>query len=180
MTPFGFAPILPKRSGKVNYQVVKLSKATYSSVSIAALGVVAHEVGHAIQDHKNMTLFKIREFLVPVVNFISRAYVPLILIGSLLSFTFYIPTVGFAICWASVALYGASLLFNFATLGIEKDASKKALDLMAETDYFSNEELRHAKQVLQAAIGTYIATFTTSLVYFLRFLSVAMILNRDS
>lgn len=160
-------------------KVVKLSKATYYSTSVGALGVVAHEVGHAIQDHKRMPLFRFRTFIIPIVNLISRAFVPMIFIGSILGFTLLIPTAGYVICWVSVALYGASLLLSFSTLGLEKDASKKALEMMKETGMFSTHEIESSSKVLDAAITTYIADFTTSLLYFLRFLSYAMIFNRD-
>lgn len=161
------------------YKVVKLSSTTFSSFSVAALGVAAHEVGHAIQHHQKNALFRFRSFLIPVMNFISRAYIPLILAGSLLSFAMLIPTIGFGICWASVIFYGMSLILNFATLGVERDASKKALAKMKETSYFTDAEIHYSKQVLDAAIETYIASFTTSLLYFLRFLSMFVLINKD-
>ena len=159
-------------------KVVKLSDATYTSTSIAAIGVATHEVGHAIQDAKGSFLFKLRIALVPICNFISYAYIPLIFVGSILSFTFYIETVGYYICLASIVMYGASLLFQLVTLPLERDASNKALKLLSESGDFSDTELAQAKKVLNAAIQTYIAGTLTSLVYFLRFLSYAMIFTR--
>lgn len=161
------------------YKVVKLSNSTYSSTSIAAIGVCAHEVGHAIQDAKGSFLFKLRNALVPVCNFISGAFIPLIFIGSILSFTFYIETVGFYICVGSMIAYGSSLLFQIVTLPLEYDASNKALALMKNMNEFSETELKQAKQVLTAAIHTYISSMLTTLVYFLRFLSYTMIFSRD-
>lgn len=161
------------------HRVVKLSHSTYNVSSMAALGVCAHEIGHAIQHHRRNFMFRLRSFLVPVVNLVSRACLPLILIGSLLSFTFYIPTVGYYIVLASVISYGASMLFYIVTLPLEYDASRKALKLLKETGEFSNSEIHAAKQVLTAAIHTYIAAFMTSLAYFLRFLSYAMIFTRN-
>lgn len=160
------------------HKVLKLSRATHDSTSIAALGVCAHEVGHAIQDAKGSFLFKLRTALVPVCNFISKAFLPLILIGSILGFTFYIPYVGYYTCLASIILYGASLLFQFVTLPLEYDASKKALKLLKETGNFAETELTYAKQVLSAAIHTYVASMLSTLVYFLRFLSYAMIFSK--
>ncbi len=162
------------------HKVIKLSSSTSSSTSIGAIGVCAHEVGHAIQDAKGSFLFKLRRLLVPVCNFISGAFLPLIILGSILSFTFYIPTVGYYICLCSIISYGASLLFQLVTLPLEYDASKKSLQLLKAED-FSETEISQAKQVLNAAIHTYLAATLSTLVYFLRFLSYAMIFanNRD-
>lgn len=160
-------------------KVVKLSKATYTSVSVAALGVVAHEVGHAVQDHQNMFLFKLRSALIPICNFVSRAFIPLVLLGSILGFTLWIPSAGYIITWVGIGMYALSLIISFATLGVEKDASNKALALIKQTGMFDESEIRDANTVLKAAITTYIASFTTSLLYFLRFLSYAMIFRRD-
>ena len=78
---------------------------------------------------------------------------------------------------ASLISYSASLLIYFVTLPLEYDASKKALQLLKETSVLSQDELTGAKKVLNAAIHTYVAAFLTSLVYFLRFLSLIMIFN---
>ena len=160
-------------------KVVKLSRETYASVSVAALGVVAHEVGHAVQDHKNMFLFKFRSALIPICNFVSRAFIPMVLLGSILGFTLWIPSAGYIITWVGVGMYALSLIISFATLGVEIDASNRALELIKQTGLFDETEIRKANTVLQAAITTYIASFTTSLLYFLRFLSYAMIFRRD-
>ncbi len=160
------------------HKVVKLSTSTYLSSSVSALGVCAHEIGHAVQDKNKNVLFKIRTFLVPILNFFTRAFVPLILIGSILSFGFYLVSIGYYIIWASVILYGLSFLFYLVTLSLEFDASKKALKLLEETGTLDSEELDQAKKVLSAAAKTYIAAFLTSLLYFLRFLSYAMIFAR--
>ena len=161
------------------HKVIKLSTSTSGASSIAALGVCAHEIGHAIQHAKGNFLFKLRNALVPVCNFISRAFLPLILIGSIMNFTFYIPAVGYYICLGSLISYGASLVFQLVTLPLEFDASKKAIALLRETELFPETELKQSKQVLNAAAQTYIASMLTTLVYFLRFLSYAMIFARD-
>ena len=161
------------------HKVVKLSHATYNVSSMAALGVCAHEIGHAVQDHKNNFMFRLRSFIVPVVNFVSKACLPLILIGSIMGFALMFTSLGYYIVLASVISYGASLLFYIVTLPLEYDASKKAMQLLKETGEFSSEEMRASKAVLNAAIHTYIAAFMTSLAYFLRFLSYAMIFMRD-
>ena len=158
-------------------KVIKISMAAYNLTSVAALGVAAHEVGHAVQHHNKSFMFRLRCAIVPVVNIVSKMYIPLVLAGSILSFTFFIPTIGFWICWGSVIAYGASLLFYLVTLPLEFDASKKAIKMMRETESFTETELRQTKQVLNAAAQTYIATSLTQLIYFLRFLSYAMIFS---
>ncbi len=161
-------------------KVINISTGSFNNTSISALGVAAHEVGHAVQHHNKSFLFKFRIMLVPIVNFVSKLYIPLVLVGSILSFTLYIPTVGYWICWGSVIAYGASLLFYFVTLPLEFDASKKAIKLMRTTENFTETEISQAKEVLNAAAQTYVAAALTQLLYFLRFLSYAMIFtNRD-
>lgn len=161
------------------HKVVKLSDATYNSSSIAALGVCAHEVGHAVQDARKTFLFRLRIFLVPIVNFMSRLYIPLIFAGSILSFMLYIETIGYYLCWAAVIMYAASMLFYLVTLPLEHDASKRAAQMLRETGTLTGGELDSAKVVLKAAIQTYVAALITSVLYFLRFLSYAMIFAKD-
>jgi Zn-dependent membrane protease YugP len=156
-------------------KVVKLSTATYDSSSISALGVCAHEVGHAIQDAKGTLLFRIRTAIVPVVNFLSKLYLPLVLAGSIFGFVLYITPFGYYMVWAAVIMYGANTIFYFVTLPLEHDASKRAIELLRDTGTLNGSELASAKNVLKAAIQTYIATLITSALYFLRFLSYAMI-----
>lgn len=155
------------------HKVVKLSSAVIRSSSVAALGITAHEIGHAVQDHKNMWLFRFRKIFVPIVNFVSRAFVPLVVVGTLLSFAFYLPEVGNIICWISAGLYGLSFLFYLITLPLERDASKKALKMLEELGVLENDELYAAKNVLRTALYTYLSAFTISLVYFLKALSFA-------
>lgn len=158
-------------------KVVKLSKATYNSNSIAAFGVCAHEVGHAIQDANKNFLFRLRRAIVPVINFITRLYIPMILFGSILSFALYIEAIGYYLCWAAVIMYGASFIFYLITLPLEYDASKKALKLLKQTELFTSGEIDSANKVLKAAIQTYISTLLTTMLFFLRFLSYAMIFS---
>lgn len=160
-------------------KVVKLSKSVYGSTSIAALGICAHEIGHAIQDANKNIIFRIRQIIIPVTNLITRAFIPLLLIGAILNSMFFLPSIGYFITIFSLISYGASLLIYFVTLPLEYDASKRALKLLDKTNTLSSEELAAAKQVLRAAIHTYIAAFLSSLVYFLRFLSLIMIFKNN-
>ncbi len=161
-------------------KVVKLSDSVYNSSSIAALGVCAHEIGHAVQHARKNLMFQIRRIVIPITNLVTRAFIPLVLIGSILNFMFFIPSVGYYMVLISVISYAGSLLIYFVTLPLEYDASKKALKMLGETETLDATEITEAKRVLTAAIHTYIAAFLTSLVYFLRFLSILMILkDRD-
>ena len=160
------------------YKVIKLSDATYNSNSMASLGVCAHEVGHAIQHAKGMFLFRLRSAVVPVVNFANKLIIPLILIGSILGFTFNILNVGFYIVLGSVILYGLSLVFYLLTLPLEYNASKRALQSMQKLGCFEESEINASKQVLKAAIYTYIAALSATLLYFLRFLSYAFVVAK--
>lgn len=160
-------------------KVVKLSTSTYSSTSVSAIGVCAHEVGHAIQDANGSFLFRLRSAIVPVVNFLSRLYLPLVLFGSIIGTLTPFISFGYAVVWIAVIMYGANTLFYFITLPLEYDASKKALMLLEDTGDFTGQEIDKAKQVLKAAIQTYISTLIVSALYFLRFLSYAMIFSKD-
>ena len=160
-------------------KVIKLSDSTYNSTSIAAAGVCAHEVGHAIQDAKGTLLFRLRGSLVPVVNFLSRLYIPLVLAGAILGMATTLVSFGYILTWAAIIMYGANTLFYLVTLPLEHDASKNALLLLKETEYFTGGEIDNAKHVLKAAIQTYIGTLIISALYFLRFLSYAMIFRKN-
>lgn len=161
------------------HKVVKLSTATYDSSSISALGVCAHEVGHAVQDAKGTFMFRLRSAIVPVVNFLSKLYLPLVLLGSIFGFALMIEPLGYYMVWAAVIMYGANTIFYFVTLPLEYDASKRALEMLRETETLNGSELASAKIVLKAAIQTYIGTLIISVLYFLRFLSYAMIFRKD-
>lgn len=161
-------------------KIIKLTKEAYYSSSIAALGVAAHEVGHAIQHHNKHWLFTVRRIIAPVVGFVSKAFLPLVLLGSLFNVMFLLPTVGYYMIFFSLIFYGAALVFELITLPLEFDASKKAIALLRETETLDESELSKAKQVLSAAAQTYVASFASTLLYFLRFLSMAMLLrDRD-
>ncbi|MBQ8451897.1 MAG: zinc metallopeptidase [Clostridia bacterium] len=154
------------------YKVIKLSNEVYDSNSISALGVAAHETGHAIQDCSGMFWFKLKTFISPVLSLISRLCIPLVLIGAIVDIVFLLPTVGFYIVLVSVISYGVALIFNILTLPLEYDASKRALKMLKEEGFLTESELKGAKSVLRAALHTYISSFMTSLVYFLRFLGL--------
>ena len=157
--------------------VLSLSDSVYDSSSISALGVAAHECGHAVQKHSNSTLLKLRSFLVPVTNVGSRLAVPIAILGVILelmiggtenNFGTLIITIG-------ICLYSLSTIFALVTLPVEIDASKRALSMLKDTAVLDDAELKRARSVLISAALTYVASLVVSALYLLRFI---LILNR--
>ena len=160
-------------------KIVRLSKSTVDSNSLAALGVCAHEVGHAVQHHNHNWLFVTRIKMVPVMNIFSKAFIPLVLVGSLLSFSAGLPDIGKYVLLFSTITYGLSFLFYLVTLPLEFDASRRAAKMMHDCDFLVPEEVTAAKKVLNAAIWTYISALVTSLLYFVKFLLYSRIFDRN-
>ncbi|MBQ2741059.1 MAG: zinc metallopeptidase [Clostridia bacterium] len=156
--------------------VVNLSESTYGSASVGAVAVAAHEVGHVAQKKKGYFPYRVRTALVPVVNIGSRLALPLVLIGMVLDLFSLTPnaSIGFTVAIIGVALYGAATLFQLITLPVEYNASRRAKKMLREQGVLTNEELRGADKVLDAAALTYVAALATSLLYFLRFLLVVL------
>lgn len=152
-------------------QVVNLSESTYGNYSIGAVAVAAHEMGHVMQKEKNYIPFKIRTWLVPVVNVGSRMALPLVLIGFIIDLFTHATdsSVGFYIALAGVILYGSSFLFTLVTLPLELNASRRASEMLSAEGILDSSEIKGAKKVLSAAALTYVASALTSLIYFLRF-----------
>lgn len=137
-------------------KVLRLSEATYSQTSVAAVAVAAHEVGHAIQDQKEYAFLKVRSAIAQVVQIGSSIAMPLILIGLLFQFT--------GLVNIGILAFGLVVVFQLVTLPVEFDASKRALAILGDTGIFVNEEVPAAKKVLDAAAFTYIAaTLSTAL-----------------
>ena len=136
-------------------KVVRLSDSVYSSNSVAALGVAAHETGHAIQHSTSYAPLKIRTAIFPVVNISSRLAIPLAILGFILG----APTlVDFGII-----LFSAVVAFQTITLPVEFNASTRALKILEGTAILSDDETKCAKKVLTAAALTYLAAALTSL-----------------
>lgn len=149
-------------------RVIKLSPAIFRENTVAAVAVAAHECGHAIQDKDGYTFMRIRTAIVPVVNFISYAgYIAMfisIFAGAMQYFMI------------GILIVTATLLFQFITLPVELDASKRALIELEELKILSKEELPQAKEVLSAAAMTYIASVLASLLQLIR---LVLLFNRD-
>ncbi|MGF3066570.1 zinc metallopeptidase [Facklamia sp. P12955] len=137
-------------------KILRLSEATYSNSSVAAVAVAAHECGHAVQDAKNYQFLKLRSALVPVSQFGSMIGMPIIILGFLFQMMGLV-TIG-------IIALSTALLFQIVTLPVELDASKRALISLEQLDIFTQGELPAARKVLNAAALTYIAaTFSTAL-----------------
>lgn len=163
-------------SGKLtdNYnpktKTISLSASTRESASLAGFAVIAHEIGHAIQDNTGYAPLKIRNKIVPLVNIGTVLFYPLFLVGLLLLCVASLINVGFILIWVAVILYFLSTVFYLVTLPVERDASRRALALLQESGVCNEDEIYPAKQVLKAAELTYVAALLTSVTYFLRFL----------
>ncbi len=141
---------------------IYLSDSVYGSNSAAAIGVAAHEAGHAVQHATGYTPIKIRSAIIPVTNIGSNLAMPLIILGIILSF----PT----LAYIGVAAFGLSTLFQIVTLPVEFDASGRALKALEGS--LDGDDLASARKVLRAAALTYVAALAVSLVNLLRLLII--------
>ena len=157
-------------------RVIRLSDATYGSSSVAALGVAAHEAGHAVQHATGYVPIKIRSAIIPVTRFGSMLAMPLFFIGFLV--TGYLsmeldPIIGEYLMFGGILLFSFSTLFQLVTLPVEFNASSRALETLESSGYLYGEEITGAKKVLSAAAMTYVAALATSLASLLRLLLIA-------
>lgn len=136
-----------------------LSQSVYGSYSIAALGVAAHEVGHAIQDQNGYAFLRFRHAMYPATSFASRLSMPLVFIGLL---------IGGPFLKLGIVLFAITTLFTIVTLPVEFDASKRALVSLESSGILGPQELDGAKQVLDAAALTYVAAAMVSVLSLLR------------
>lgn len=142
-------------------KVLSLSDSVYGQSSLAAIGVAAHECGHAIQHQMDYVPLKIRGVLVPVANFGSMAAWPLILIGLFLGGSQFLIDFG-------IILFSAAVLFQIVTLPVEFNASRRAIARLSETGILQQDELRQSKKVLDSAALTYVASAAASILQLLR------------
>ena len=144
-------------------KVLRLSDSTYGSTSVAAVGVAAHECGHAIQHATGYAPLKFRGALVPVVNFGSAIAWPLILFGLLFNSQSSVLFINIGII-----AFSAAVLFQLVTLPVEFNASNRAIRVIADTGMMQGEEIKAAKKVLGAAALTYVASAASSILQLLR------------
>lgn len=144
-------------------RVLRLSDSVYNSASVAAVGVAAHECGHAVQDQKDYAPLRFRNTLVPVANFGTMMAWPIILIGIIFASSQFLIDLG-------ILLFSLGVLFQLVTLPVEFNASNRAIQILGNTGILYEEELRQTKKVLSAAAMTYVAAAAASILSLLRLL----------
>jgi Zn-dependent membrane protease YugP len=149
--------------------VIRLSDSVYGSSSASAIGVAAHEAGHAVQYANGYAPLKLRNAIIPMTNIGSRLAMPLILLGILFASA---GTQFIYIAYIGVACFSLSTLFQLLTLPTEFDASHRALASIDESGLLRGEELTAAGKVLSAAALTYVAALAASLLQLLRLIAI--------
>lgn len=146
-------------------KTLNLSDSVYGSSSVAAVGVAAHECGHAIQHQKNYVPLTLRSAIVPVANIGSTLAWPLILIGLL-----FTSQTGSFLITLGIVCFSFAVLFQLVTLPVEFNASSRALRILGDTGILGHEELTYTRKVLGAAALTYVASAAASILQLLRLL----------
>lgn len=149
-------------------KVLRLSDATYQSASVAAVGVAAHECGHAVQHHEGYAPLKIRGALVPVANFGSTLAWPLVLIGLIFN-----SQMSYILINLGIFLFSAAVLFQIVTLPVEFNASSRAVRALETSGMLYPEEVKVTKKVLSAAALTYVASAASMILQLLRLLLIS-------
>lgn len=155
-------------------KTVNLSDPVYNATSVAALGVAAHECGHAIQHAKSYAPLSIRSALVPIANFGSMLAWPVILIGLL----FNTRSSGLIID-IGILLFSAAVLFQLVTLSVEFDASRRALVMLRTQGILADDELKYTRRVLKSAALTYVASAAAAILQLLRIILITNGRRRD-
>ncbi len=144
--------------------VIRLSDATYDDTSVAAVGVAAHEAGHAVQHAVGYTPIKVRNSIVPIVNIGNALSMPLFVIGLILGMT--------GLAYLGVILFSLTLVFQLVTLPVEFNASRRAILILDESMMLYDDEIGPAKKVLRSAAMTYVAAVAATALQLLRFLLI--------
>ncbi|MGI5883381.1 MAG: zinc metallopeptidase [Candidatus Spyradocola sp.] len=152
-------------------KALRLSNGVYGSTSIAALGIAAHEAGHAIQHAQGYAPLAIRNSIVPLVNFGSAASMPLLLIGLFLN--------SYILAMIGVVFYAFAVAFQLVTLPVELNASRRAMQALQNTGLLAPDEAAKTRKVLTAAASTYVAAAFAAVAQLLRLLSIANRQRRD-
>ncbi|MCI8893077.1 MAG: zinc metallopeptidase [Lachnospiraceae bacterium] len=145
------------------HKVLRLSDSVYGSASVAAVGVAAHECGHAIQHHNGYVPLQLRAAIVPVANIGSTLAWPLILIG-----LFFTRGTGSILITAGILCFSAAVLFQLVTLPVEFNASGRALRILGDTGILGTDEVQDTRKVLSAAALTYVAGAAAAILQLLR------------
>lgn len=142
-------------------KVLRLSESVYGSNSLAAVGVAAHECGHALQHQNSYAPLILRSTLVPVANIGSMSAWPVIILGIFMGYNEFLINLG-------IILFSAAVLFQLITLPVEFNASRRAIARLSETGILYGDELGQSKKVLDAAALTYVAAAAASILQLLR------------
>jgi len=145
-------------------KVLRLSEPVYDSNSLAALGVAAHETGHAIQHHTAYSALSLRSAILPMANIGSKLAIPLFLGGMLMRMDFLI-TIG-------IVLFIGAVAFTLVTLPVEFNASRRAMAQLTSGGFLRNDEIQGAKSVLDAAALTYVAAAAMAVVQLIRLIMI--------
>ena len=144
-------------------RVLRLSDTVYGSTSVAAIGVAAHECGHAVQDQKDYAPLRIRNSLVPVANFGTMAAWPILIVGLIFGYNSTLIHLG-------ILLFSLGVLFQLVTLPVEFDASRRAIEMLGSQGILYGDEVRQTRKVLSAAAMTYVAAAAAAILSLLRLL----------
>ncbi|WP_286081735.1 zinc metallopeptidase [Parablautia intestinalis] len=162
------------------HKVLRLSDSVYGSRSVAAIGVAAHECGHALQHKEGYAPLKIRAMLVPAANIGSKLGLPLVILGIILGIGFRLPGGGyFSLAQIGVWVFFVAVLFQIVTLPVEFNASGRALKMLGNYGMLGNDEVNDCRRVLGAAALTYVAAAASSLLQLLRLLYLSNSRRRD-
>lgn len=153
-------------------KVLRLSDATYSSTSVAAVGVAAHECGHAVQDNESYGPLRIRSRLAPAANFGSRFGLPIFVLGLVFGANEILMQIG-------IWVFLLAVLFQLVTLPVEFDASKRALAMLEGYGILGAQEAEGSRKVLKAAAMTYVAAAAAAILNLLRLVLIARRSDRD-
>ena len=157
-------------------EVLRLSSSVYHGCNMAAVGVAAHEAGHALQDAKGYVPLRFRIALVPVCNIGSGLAMPLFFIGLLFGFGSFL---GDWLALAGIAAFSLSVFFQLVTLPVEFNASRRAMRCLAGSGTMNEEQLRGSRRVLSAAAMTYVAALAVGILSLLRLLLIFGSHRRD-
>lgn len=147
------------------HNVIRLSDSTYNDTSVAAVGVAAHEAGHAVQHATGYAPIRIRNSIVPVVNIGTQLAMPLFFIGLLINVL--------GLVYLGIFLFSFALAFQLITLPVELNASSRAIKILDSSMLLYEDEIKPAKKVLKAAAMTYVAAVASSALQLLRLLLIA-------
>ena len=150
--------------------MIRLSDAVYANNSAAAIGVAAHEAGHAVQHAEKYAPLVIRNAIIPICSIGSNLAMPLIILGLVLDM--------FGLCYIGILAFGLAALFQLITLPVEFNASRRALAALESSGRFSDTDLKNAGKTLRAAALTYVAALAVALANLLRIIVIVGGRNR--